>query len=137
MNAVGALPFPWALYGRRGGVASFLGPVWPPWGRGSDLGSVRLLWGVAIPWALFGGCGHVASFLGHVWLRGGMAGLLGPVWPPWGRGRSTGPLTEAVGGWPVLWGMYGHCGVWPVPWASYTRRGGVAGPMGTMAPLGV
>jgi len=44
MDAVWAWPVSWAPYGRRGGVASALGPVWPPWGRGRFLGSVWLPW---------------------------------------------------------------------------------------------
>jgi len=38
MAAVLAWPVHWAPYGRRGGVAGPLGPVWPPWGRGRSPG---------------------------------------------------------------------------------------------------
>jgi len=34
MVTVVALPIYYELRGRRGGVASLLGPVWLPWGRG-------------------------------------------------------------------------------------------------------
>jgi len=34
MGAVGAWPLPWGPYSCRGGLAVFLGPVCPPWGRG-------------------------------------------------------------------------------------------------------
>jgi len=45
MAAVGALPVPWAPYGRRGGVAGPLGSVWPPRGVAGPLGPVWPPWG--------------------------------------------------------------------------------------------
>jgi len=36
--AVWAWPVQSASYGRRGGVAGPMGPVWPPWGRGHSNG---------------------------------------------------------------------------------------------------
>jgi len=34
MAATGLWQVPWAPYECREDVAGFLGPVWPPWGRG-------------------------------------------------------------------------------------------------------
>jgi len=76
MSAVKAWPVPWAPCGRRGGVAGFLGRVWPPWGRGRSPGPrVAAVGAWPVPWAP---CG----------CSGGVVGPLGPVWPPWGPGRS-------------------------------------------------
>ena len=61
-------------YGRRGGVAGPLGPVWPLLGRGWSFGSCVAVVG-AWP-VLWTPCGR----------RGGVAAPLDPVWPPWGRG---------------------------------------------------
>jgi len=71
MATVGAWPVPWATYGRLGGVAGALGPVWSPWG-------------VARPWVLYG-------------YRAGVASPLGPVWPPWVRDLLLRPRMVAVG----------------------------------------
>jgi len=70
MAAVGALPVPWDLYGRRGAVADPLGPVWRLWGRGRSPGQRMAAVGrgrspaprmVAVgawpvPWASYGRC---------------------------------------------------------------------------------
>jgi len=102
MSTVGAWLVPLAPYGLGGGVVGFLGPVWPPWGRGRSrrprmaaegrgrspgywmaaMGAWPVLW---VPY-------------GH---RGGVASLLGSVWPPWGRARSHGPRVAAMGAWLV------------------------------------
>ena len=68
-----------------------------------------------------------------------------------GRGRSPGPCLAAVGAWPLPWAPSGRRGgtagplgsVWP-PWGVAGprgflsgRRGGVAGPLGpVLQPLG-
>jgi len=79
LASVGSRPVPWATYGRRGGVADPLCPVWPKWGRGRALGPRMAAMGAwPIPWAPYG---HLV----------GVVGPLGPVWPLWGRGRSPGP----------------------------------------------
>jgi len=132
MAAVWAWPVPWALYGRREGVARPQRPVWPTWGRGL---SPRLVW---LPW----GRGPSPE------LR--MAAVVAWLVPrdPYGRrggvARPLRPRMAAVGAWPVPWAPYGRrpffgplmdaVGAWPVPWAPYGRRGGVAGPLGPIRP---
>ena len=88
---VGAWPVPWDSGGRRGGVASPLGSLWPPGGVAGPLGFLGLPWGrgrsnglrgVAVvawpvPWATWG-------------RRLGVAGPLGFVGSPWWCGRSAG-----------------------------------------------
>jgi len=102
MAAVEACPVLWAPYGRRGGVAVPLspvwpqwkrsrspGPVWPPWGRGRSPGPHMAAVGAwPVPWAPCGG-------------RGGVAGPLMPVWPPLGCGRPAGGRVAALEAWPV------------------------------------
>jgi len=67
MAVVKAWPVPWLPYGRRGGVAGPLAPVWPPWRRGHStephLATVGA-WPVSL--APYGRCGGVAKPLGPV-----------------------------------------------------------------------
>jgi len=67
MAAVGAWPVPLALYGRRGGGARPLHPVWTPWGRGSSPESRMAAFGVwPVPCVPYGRRGSVAPPLGPV-----------------------------------------------------------------------
>jgi len=135
MTTVGAWPVAYAPYGRRGGVARPLGPVWPPWklacrlapvwpplGRGSSFGSRILAFGAwPVPWAPYG-------------RRGGVARPLGPVWPPWVCGPSLGPVLPPWLRGPSPELHIAALGALPVPWALYGRRGGVASPLGPALP---
>jgi len=134
MNAVGASLVPWEQYGRRGGVAFFsatfgtmkawlfwasfgrpggiarhLGPIWPPSRRGPPTGPRMAAVGAWTPRAA--------------------------IWPPWGRDLSPGLRLAAVG----RGGSPGLCtaavGAWLVPYAPYYCRGGVAHPLGPVWQL--
>jgi len=127
---VGEWPTSWAQYGRRGGVACSLGPVWLPWGRGPSPGfrmaAVRPR-PVPVPCMARGGVARPQGFVLPPWgvafpyapygCRGSVVRPLGPVLPVWGRGPSFLPRMATVGAWPVTWG-------------PYRRRGGVARPLG-------
>jgi len=86
MATVGAWPVSWAPYGRRGGVASPLGPVCLPWGRGRSPGprmAAMEAWPVDwIPYVCRGGVAAMGKW---------------PVpWVPYGRrGGVTVPLRPA------------------------------------------
>jgi len=115
MAAVEARSVSWVLYGRRGGVAGPLGPVWLPWKSGWSAGPRMAAVGAwLVPWAPYVRRGGVAGPLGPVWPPWGRAVPLSPVLPPWGRGHSPKPSMAVVGA----------C---PVPWVLYGRRWGVAG----------
>ena len=100
---MGVRPVPW-VSSSPWGVASPLGPVWPPRGRCRSPGPRKVAVGACpVPW-------------GRYVHRGGVAGPLGSVWLPWGRGRfighrlaavwcgrSPGPRLAAVRAWPVPW----------------------------------
>jgi len=110
LAAVKVWPVAWSTFGRRGGVAASMVPVWPPWGCGRSTG-LRL--------AAVGAC-PVHSFLSAAvgawpvpWSpsgrRGGAAGPLVPIWLPWGRGQFNGDVCRQGGvAGPLVF-------VWP-PW---------------------
>jgi len=99
------------------------------------------------------GCrGGVPAFLVGVWLPWRRGRFPGALWPPLGRGRSRGPLLDAVSALPVYWspscrqggvagplinvsppsgvtGPLAAVGVRPVSWSPSCRRGGVACPL--------
>jgi len=117
MAAVAAWQVPCAPYGRRVGVAGFLGHLWPPGGRGRSFKPRMAVMGEwPVPWAPYG-------------FRGGVAGPLFPVWQPWGRGRSPGPRMADVGAWRSPGARIAAVGAWPVRSCLYGRRGGGAGPL--------
>jgi len=98
MAVVGAWLVPWALYGRREGVARPLGMVWPPWGRGlifaPRMAPWRRGWSPRIRLVNVGAC---PIFWATYGLFGGIARFLGPVQPPWGRRPILGPRMAIVG----------------------------------------
>jgi len=146
----GGVAPPWVSYCRRGSVATLLGFVWLPWGRGRSLGprmaavgAWPVPWnpygrrgGVAGPWAPYGCSGGVGGPFGPEWpkwgcgrpwalygRRGGVAGPLALVWLPCASGRSPGPCIDAVGSWPVPWACMVTMEAWPVAWVPNLRRG--------------
>jgi len=81
----GGVAGPLDPYGRRGGggVAGFLGPVWPLWRRGQFFGPRMAAVEVSpVTWVLYGHRGGVSIPLSFYGRRGGVAGFLRPVWPP-------------------------------------------------------
>jgi len=96
MAPVGAWSVPCAPYGRRGGVAGPLRPVWPPCGRGRSPGPRMAAVGrsrfpgprmAAVgAWPFPAPCMAAVGVWPVLWAlygrRGGVAGPLGPVWPP-------------------------------------------------------
>ena len=128
MDAVGAWPVPWALYGpveawpipwapygRPGCVAGTLGLVWPPWRHGQSPGPHMAAMGAwPVSWAPYG-------------CRGGVAGPLGPVWTPRRRNRYPGSRMATVGEWQVPWFRTFNGDARPVPWAPYGCHLGMAG----------
>jgi len=129
------MSLPWSPFHRRAGVAGFLGPVWPPWGRGwSPKPRLAVVGAWLVPWAPSGSLGGVARPLHSVWMPWGVAGPLGPVSLPCGRGRSPGPCLVAVKAWPVPWAPSGRRGSLAGPVGPVWQRGGVAGPLSSIWP---
>jgi len=93
MAAVGAWLVPWAPYGRCEGVAGFLRPVWPLWGRGRSPGSRMVAVGAwPVLYAPYCRRGGVDSPWAPCGRRGGVTGPVGLVWPPWWRAFSLGTV---------------------------------------------
>jgi len=83
MAALEAWLVPWAPYGRRGGEARPLCPVWPPRGRCPSCAPRMAAVGVCpVPWAPYGRRGGVTLPFAPYRCRGGVARPLGPLWPP-------------------------------------------------------